>query len=297
MSIQNLHSDIKQNKSRTEIRIYSKELFEERDENGNNALHIAIISQVQVINSDTFEDKEDLILFIMMMSSNQIKNAQNVEGNTPMHEALIQYNQSMLLPENTPQLEALIAGKRKLVMAFLNSSTRAKFDLENAQGDTQLDLLARSKGLYFWKYNIFGDVDVNRQNKDGDTAVHISLKHGNLDNVYGLLEISKINFALQNRDGDTPLHLAAKLSDAEFYEDLSSTPEIKYSDGTSVILDKGVQNNNGYTAADIRRLTVFIGKLSAASIQKLATAIDKYAREIIHRRNGDKLATAIIGEI
>ena len=49
---------------------------------------------------------------------------------------------------------------------------------------------------------------INLQNKDGDTAMHIAVRHGNRDIVETLIRCENLELDIQNNDLDTVLHIS-----------------------------------------------------------------------------------------
>ena len=70
----------------------------------------------------------------------------------------------------------------------------------------------------------------------------------------GILINSILDINMQNRYGDTPLNLAAKLSNPQIYNLISEITIIDYTGGQSTFFDTKIQNADGLTASDIRKL-------------------------------------------
>ena len=51
-------------------------------------------------------------------------------------------------------------------------------------------------------------LDVNLQNNDGNTPLHLAVQAGKTDVVESLCEQGMLDVNSQNKDGNTPLHLA-----------------------------------------------------------------------------------------
>jgi ankyrin repeat protein len=85
-------------------------------------------------------------------------------------------------------------------------------------------------------------IDINLENKNGDTPLFLSIKYLNNSSSEETLKIllnhPKIDINLQNKNGDTALMIAAKFSDNNAYNFLLECPNI----------DINLQNKNGDTA-------------------------------------------------
>ena len=81
-------------------------------------------------------------------------------------------------------------------------------NLQNDNGDTALHL-----AVYYELNEIVGlllseNVDVTIQNKQGDTALHLAIE-ANLS--FFIVLVDRVDISIQNQDGDTALHLATKI--------------------------------------------------------------------------------------
>ncbi|MDR2807021.1 MAG: ankyrin repeat domain-containing protein [Puniceicoccales bacterium] len=86
-------------------------------------------------------------------------------------------------------------------------------------------------------------VNINAQDKDGDTPLHWAVMKKNSEAVKLLLEQPGININAQDKDGDTPLHLAVKNKDSETVKPLLAH-------GASV----KIPNKDSYTVLELAQL-------------------------------------------
>lgn len=68
---------------------------------------------------------------------------------------------------------------------------------------------ARNHDLEIIKKFLANGIDINTQDENGNTALHVATKHRNLDVIKFLL-VNNVNINSQNNEGDTPLHVATK---------------------------------------------------------------------------------------
>jgi hypothetical protein len=103
-------------------------------------------------------------------------------------------------------------------------------------------------------------IEVNQQNKKGETALFIASYNGFSDLVTRLLALPRVNVNLQNNTGQTPLMAAT---------DCRSERTVKL-----LLLanaDVNIRDNSGKTAEDIARSKGFNGIISLLEMKKLKT--------------------------
>ena len=101
---------------------------------------------------------------------------------------------------------------------------RCSTSIPNSEGDTAQDILSNEE-----KFNSNVDTavqlfshekcDLNVQNKDGDTLVHIAVRQNKTVSLYLLLNLLQCNINLQNKMGDSPLHIAVRCQSWYSYND------------------------------------------------------------------------------
>ena len=101
-----------------------------------------------------------------------------------------------------------------------------------------LHLAARARGVREVKRKVALRADINEQDKDGSTPLHLAIWN-NHEAVARVLVETGAELNLQDRHGNTPLHIAAYVGDAQLVELL-------------LVLgaDRQVKNNQGQTPID-----------------------------------------------
>jgi ankyrin repeat protein len=101
-------------------------------------------------------------------------------------------------------------------LTFTSPPTYIEVNRQNRAGDTPLHIAARD-GKTLWMVLAFlaAGADINKQNVAGETPLHVAVRMGNVDVVEILSHISQQNINATNRCGETPLHIAIQKSDHE----------------------------------------------------------------------------------
>jgi ankyrin repeat protein len=134
-------------------------------------------------------------------------NERNTEGNAPLHVATRNVNLEMaqlLIQSGADPTFPDAKGVSALDMAFQNGAADlVRIYLTPRESKSQLD----------YKINI------DAQNQEGDTQLHLAARNGNVAMVKVLTEFGA-NASLQNKAGETPLHVAAKTGNVEILQAL-----------------------------------------------------------------------------
>lgn len=85
---------------------------------------------------------------------------------------------------------------------------------QDSQGFTPLMRVVMDENESKVEHLVDNGADVNIQNDDGDTALHMATRIGFVNGVAILLKLkNKVNVNIQNEDGDTALHIAGRNKD------------------------------------------------------------------------------------
>ncbi len=90
----------------------------------------------------------------------------------------------------------------------------ADVNVQNKNGDTALHLATDNENTEIIKKLIEAGADVNVQNKNGDTALHLAIDNKNTEIIKKLIEAGA-DVNVQNKNGDTALHLATDNENTE----------------------------------------------------------------------------------
>ncbi|KJV54510.1 ankyrin repeat domain-containing protein [Orientia tsutsugamushi] len=200
---------------------------------GATPLHVAI-----------WYNRVDIIYLLLDKNANI--NAQNKDGRTPLHVAACH-------------------GMNGIIMQILPNSV-ANINLQDDGGKTLLHFAARtgSKDLVEFLCNRNADINITGKN----TVVHSAAKNGHKDMVQFWLDRypNMINLNLQDNDGNTALHLVAKHRFTILPHDIHTPNHIgaddydkRFIDVAEMLLNRGVdtniQNNDGNTALHLALLS------------------------------------------
>ena len=106
-------------------------------------------------------------------------------------------------------------------IAFLNMAVGHRTDdfilwfCQDYWGDTALHIAARINSKYCNMLSnllVLKNIDLNAQNREGDTPLHIAVKHEVTEAVVQLLSHWKCNPNTRNKEGCTPVHIAAGMN-------------------------------------------------------------------------------------
>lgn len=184
-------------------------LLKQKDRHGNNI--------AQLYAKSPYVEVPDIILD---RKYNIDINYKNYKGNTIMDIALTEQNNN--------------------IINSLLDKGYIYFNDQNKDGDTILHTIIKyrhSKRYYNMGINFLlvnKNVDVNMQNNNGNTPLHLGLLYNDYGITMGLLSHKDINIDLPNKNNSTPLDIAIK----------------KYGDGidSSLLLDTSKQDKFGDTA-------------------------------------------------
>ncbi|MCP5369897.1 MAG: ankyrin repeat domain-containing protein [Rickettsiaceae bacterium] len=196
---------------------------------GNNTREqISRVDKANVTKSTTSANNSGLSSLTKIVNvSSQKEYAENLEKFNNFREAIyqrdvkvsVQYiqnnTQALYVTDedgNTPLHLASLLGKTEVVKALLEANINP--NRQNKDGNTALHIAVRDiqhcQG-YLEVVNLLikNKADLNIQNETGDTPLHIASLFGKKEVVEALLE-ANINPNRQNKAGDTPLHIAVR---------------------------------------------------------------------------------------
>ncbi|AEF55528.1 ankyrin repeat domain-containing protein [Marinomonas posidonica] len=184
-----------------------------------------------VAHPDTQEKTEETSITEFLLSLNANLNAQNDQGETPLHTAIKHSatNDAILLLEQG-----------------------ADTSIQDNNGVTPLMLAAQANNLVLIKRLITTKQDINTQDSYGKTALHYATLKKSARNDYTQAQIVKLlinagaNPNLQDKNLSTPLHLSVKynlLHTTNALTKADTIPDIKDNQGNTALIT-AVQNGN-----------------------------------------------------
>lgn len=136
----------------------------------------------------------DAPLLTILLDRGLDANAQETNGDTPLHRALG-------------------IGRVDIVRPLLEHGARV--NVANNAGDTPLMLAAADNHTLNTRAFLDHDADINARNKQGRTALMFAANNGRLENVKLLLS-EGANVSLKDREGNTALSIALKSPGAPY---------------------------------------------------------------------------------
>jgi len=148
-------------------------------------------------------------------------NAQNNNGNTPLHVAVWSSDPAMVVTrliekgadinaqDNnglTPQYQAAMLRNLKMVMLLLEKG--ADKEAQNNDGNTPLHVATHSGNEAMATLLLHNGADIEAQNNDGNTPLHVATHSGN-ETMATLLLQKGADIEAQDNKGYRPLHEAA----------------------------------------------------------------------------------------
>jgi len=151
-------------------------------------------------------------------------NIQNNDGNTALHLGLIyEYDSTIVDLLKYKNINIYLSNKNNLTPLDIamkkygdniDSSLLLDTSKQDRFGNTALHLAAKKnnndKLLRFILLNNKNINNINLKNNRGETALHVAISNGNMYIAYLLLEQENIDVNIQNNDGNTVLHMAFK---------------------------------------------------------------------------------------
>ncbi|USN50942.1 MAG: ankyrin repeat domain-containing protein [Myxococcales bacterium] len=244
---------------------------DEQDDQGNTALHLAIVRK----------EKDAVIALLEGGANPNIK--ENSNSFTPLHlaasagqieviEALIKSRAEVDEQDdqgNTALHLAIVRKEKDAVIALLEGGANPNIK-ENSNSFTPLHLAANTGQIEVIEALIKSEAEVDEQDDQGNTALHLAIVRKEKDAVIALLEGGANPNIKENSNSFTPLHLAANTGQIEVIEALiKSRAEVdeqddqgntalhlaivrKEKDAVIALLDGGanpyIENNENYTA-------------------------------------------------
>lgn len=177
-----------------------------RDDEGVTALHIAAQwANIKAIN--------------LLIAANANVSARTKSGETPLHWAVRKGDDWM------PSLFfAMPKGNKAAVKTLMAASVDLK--LENEEGESALMLAARDGGNELVRTLITATLKESYQNSVGGTPLHIAVVRGDHMKTGRWVQEEPADIFAQNNDGETALHLIVKKGDLEMAKLLLSGEEI-----------------------------------------------------------------------
>ncbi|OAB81281.1 hypothetical protein WSTR_04585 [Wolbachia endosymbiont of Laodelphax striatellus] len=184
---------------------------------GYNILHLLVI----------YGNKEVINLILEKIDSSQLSNIINVNDkykNTPLeyaamygHLKLVEYfieKEEGLKGDYTILYWAAACAQLEIIKYLFTNNKNYDINKTNKEGDTALDCAIKNSEIdnarYFdvVKYLVKQGADINKQNENDDTPLHLAAENDSLNIVKYLVE-QGADIDKRNEDDDTPLHLAA----------------------------------------------------------------------------------------
>ncbi|XP_026468216.1 nuclear factor NF-kappa-B p105 subunit-like [Ctenocephalides felis] len=191
-------------------------------ENGNTVLHGAV-------DLDEMSIARDMLDLLVHCNLSELLNVKNHFGKSILHAAIEKKHYTYIKPllaaginpnitdddGNTPLHTAVREKCLNAVTHLLNSKSKHKveIDVENNDGKTALHLAVAGGNCQIVAKLLAKNADVNHGDALNDnTALHIAVENNHPDVVKILLDVPNISVDEYNRQGHTPLHLACVIN-------------------------------------------------------------------------------------
>ncbi|XP_038104288.1 uncharacterized protein LOC119765139 [Culex quinquefasciatus] len=193
---------------------------------GNTPLQLAIIDPY-IGSFSFFNDRHNLLEIAQLLIDHSSElNRQNNNGDTALHLAVSKGELEIVMALIAREAEISLTNKREVNRPSSSISKNASLHWKDKDGNTPLHLaivkMCRSRclgGTYIsfeidrlMKIALFlidHASELNTQNNNGDTALHLAVLANELEIVKALIA-KKVNLSLKNRDSKTALQLAAE---------------------------------------------------------------------------------------
>ena len=203
--------NIKLNIKNVYSRLYHNSVFLREREDNNQSLNYSNVS-----NNNSFNESENQNYYKKEKKfriNKIIKNSQGKEFTikiTPeiKRKCFFNYSGGPIKNYNYYEEDILKDEEKKKYLITLNR-------LNDENGNNNLQIAVKKNLIDFVKYFLNKKIDIDYQNKFGDTALHIAMIENNLDIIEILLD-NNANLLIKNNEGKTPFDLASDKAKKEF---------------------------------------------------------------------------------
>ena len=204
-------NNIKLNIKNVYSRLYHNSVFLREREDNNKSLNYSNVS-----NNNSFNESENQNYYKKekkFRKNKIIKNSQGKEFTikiTPeiKRKCFFNYSGGPIKNYNYYEEDILKDEEKKKYLITLNR-------LNDENGNNNLQIAVKKNLIDFVKYFLNKKIDIDYQNKFGDTALHIAMIENNLDIIEILLD-NNANLLIKNNEGKTPFDLASDKAKKEF---------------------------------------------------------------------------------
>ena len=224
-------------------------MYSLRDKNGNTPLHLVTvmedISLVQFIGKNKCDatavnNDGDTALHLACRTNNSKlikavlnlnRDAQivsNINGDTPVHvtcrlgnQVLLNLQKSDLTRRELKSLIHVASENNHTHIVTILMDNNIDINVQDKNGDTPLHVVCRGGHISTCILLLMKECDINIQNANGDTPLHLACQSGAWQICEQLLK-RDCDINLKNNDGDTPLLIACKYCDFEIIQRLLS---------------------------------------------------------------------------
>ena len=203
--------NIKLNIKNVYSRLYHNSVFLREREDNNQSLNYSNVS-----NNNSFNESENQNYYKKEKKfriNKIIKNSQGKEFTikiTPeiKRKCFFNYSGGPIKNYNYYEEDILKDEEKTKYLITLNR-------LNDENGNNNLQIAVKKNLIDFVKYFLNKKIDIDYQNKFGDTALHIAMIENNLDIIEILLD-NNANLLIKNNEGKTPFDLASDKAKKEF---------------------------------------------------------------------------------